>query len=197
VHETIAVDGRRARRERSRQAVVDAMLDLIMERGTPPPVDELAARAGVSVSSVFRYFDTLDDLQRETTSRFLERHAALFDVPDIGEGTRSERIERFAAARVALHRAVAPIARLSRARAIDEPHLAATIAHTRRRQLEQVHAHFAPELATVASGHAADVAAVIATLTAFEAWDQLTADLGRTDGAVRRSWASTIAAVLP
>ncbi|MCU0261631.1 MAG: TetR/AcrR family transcriptional regulator [Ilumatobacteraceae bacterium] len=192
-----AVDGRRARRERGRQAVVDAMLDLVMERGAPPPVEELAARAGVSVSSVFRYFDTLDDLQRETTARFLERHASLFEVPRVGDGPRSERIGRFVTARVAQHRAVAPIARLSRARALDQPHLAATLADTRRRQLDQVRTHFAPELDTLAAADAADVAATIATLTAFEAWDQLTADLGRTDAAVRRSWEAAIAALLP
>jgi AcrR family transcriptional regulator len=197
VEQATTVDGRRARRERGRQAVVDAMLDLVMERGAAPPVDELAERAGVSVSSVFRYFDTLDDLQRETTARFLDRHAALFDVADIGAGSRPERIERFVRGRVALHRAVAPIARLSRARSLDQPHLAATLADTRQRQLEQVRTHFAAELARLADDAAADVAAIVTTLTSFEAWDMLTTDLDRSDAQTTRAWNAVLAALLP
>src|SRR5690606_23355552 len=42
-------DGRRARRERGRQAVIDATLDLFLEGGERPTSEEVAARAGVSV----------------------------------------------------------------------------------------------------------------------------------------------------
>ena len=59
---TVTVAGRRARRERNRTAVIDAMFELIAEGKVPPPAEALAERAGVSVSSIFRYFDNLDEL---------------------------------------------------------------------------------------------------------------------------------------
>ena len=58
------VDGRNARRVRNRQAVVDATLALLDEGHTDISVDEVVERSGVSKRSIFRYFETLDDLDR-------------------------------------------------------------------------------------------------------------------------------------
>jgi AcrR family transcriptional regulator len=196
VHDVATIDGRRARRERGRLAVVDAMLDLLLEQGAPPPVDELAERAGVSVSSVFRYFDTLDDLQRETTARFFERNAALFEIADIGQGTCAERIERFVRSRVTLHRMVAPIARRSRARSLDHSRLAEAVTDSRHRQFEQVRAQFANELDGRPAAAAIDLAMVIASATSFEAWDVLTTDLDRSDADVARAWVNALTVLL-
>ena len=57
-----AVDGRHARKERNRDAVVAATMELL-ERGCfTPTAQEIADRAGVSLRSVFRYHDNLDAL---------------------------------------------------------------------------------------------------------------------------------------
>ncbi len=52
------VDGRRARRERGRIAVSDAVIDLAFEGNANPTAEQVAKRAGVSVASLFRYFET-------------------------------------------------------------------------------------------------------------------------------------------
>lgn len=190
------VDGRRARRERGRETVVDAMLDLVVEFGTPPPVDELARRAGVSVSSVFRYFETLEDLHRHAIERFVDRYADRFEVPELGTGTLEDRVERFVQARVDLHRTVAPIARLARARAFEQQHFAATLGDLRRRQLEQARAHFSTELDLLPERDADARAATVATLTSFESWDQLVTDLGHSDADVVRIWTASLHALV-
>jgi len=58
-------DGRKARRKRSRDGIVQATL-LLVERGNwRPSVKDIAAQAGVSVRAVFDIFGTLDDVYEE------------------------------------------------------------------------------------------------------------------------------------
>jgi AcrR family transcriptional regulator len=189
------VDGRRARRERGRVAVIDAVVDLLQEGATPPIAGDVAKRAGVSPATLFRYFETIDDLQHEATSRFFERNAALFDVPGIGVGSLDDRAERYASARVALYERIAPVARLGRARSFDHPHFAATLHAVRRRMADQVGAHFAPELEALTPAARDDAIALVTTVTSFESWDQMRNDFGRTPQQVRRAWRRAIRAV--
>ena len=59
-----AVDGRAARALRTRNRVVDALLDLIDEGDLRPPAADVARRAGVSLRSVYQHFDDLETLFR-------------------------------------------------------------------------------------------------------------------------------------
>ena len=81
------VDGRRARRERGRIAVSDAVIDLVVEGNADPTSEQVAKRAGVSVASLFRYFETLKELRQETLRRYFKRYDHLFQLPDITEST--------------------------------------------------------------------------------------------------------------
>ncbi len=74
------VDGRVERRERNRAAVVDAMVSLLDEGVLDVTLERAAERAGVSVRSVFRYFDGVDDLRRQTTARHFD--VVVEDAPD-------------------------------------------------------------------------------------------------------------------
>ena len=56
------VDGRRARRHRSRDLAVDALLDLLDEGVVRPTAQQVAERSGVSLRSIFRIFDDVESL---------------------------------------------------------------------------------------------------------------------------------------
>src|SRR5580765_6106242 len=56
------VDGRVARSQRSRDAVVQAMLALLREGHERPAAELVAARAGVSMRTLFRHVEDLDEL---------------------------------------------------------------------------------------------------------------------------------------
>src|SRR4051794_40962540 len=105
------LDGRRARRGRNREAVVDALLTLFREGDLNPSVATVAERSGVSLRSVFRYFDDLDEMGRIAIARHTDTVRHLFPLPKIGRGSRAERINRMADHRVTLYDAVAPIVR--------------------------------------------------------------------------------------
>jgi AcrR family transcriptional regulator len=186
------VDGRRARRERGREAVIDATFDLMREGHLLPSVDEVAARAGVSPASVFRYFGGQDDLQRQTIERFLERFAPLFEVPGLGEGGPGERIVRFVDARLALVEAIGPIMRVGRLRALEHPRIAEAVTQTRRRLADQVAVHFAPELAPRSPARADDVVACIDALASVEGWETQHRIHDRSRHQVRRAWIAGI-----
>lgn len=194
--QTVVADGRRARRERNRAAVIDAMFELIGDGHLPPSVDEVASRAQVSVSSVFRYFDNLDDLLQQTVARYFERFAPLFEVPAVPDGDVDDRIAALVGARLDLWEAIGPIARMARIRAAEQPKLAAVLAETRRDLEVQVRAHFAPDLDGLDRAEVDDRVALIDCLTAFESWDLLTGTHGRSRRLVDRAWTSGLRALL-
>lgn len=55
-------DGRHERVERGKIAVYEALTSLFAEGRYNPPVSEIAARAGVSERTLFRYFDSFNDV---------------------------------------------------------------------------------------------------------------------------------------
>lgn len=192
---TSITDGRRARRDRNRTAVIDAMFELVTD-GVIPSTEALAERAGVSVSSVFRYFDSIDDLIRQTIDVHLARHGSKFAIPGIGVGARAERIDRLVTARVELYTAVAPVARLARSRAFDQPTIATELAGIRLRSRRQTRDHFALELGPRTTTQANDLVDVIDTVTSFEAWDLLTQSHHRTPRQIGRAWNGALTTLL-
>lgn len=191
--ETLATeDGRRARRLRNRDAVVDALFDLITETHGLPSIEEIADRAGVSVSSIFRYFDGISDLQRQTMERYFTRYAELFEIPNVGEGSFAVRIDSFIDARMRLFATIAPIGRFARARVYDHPQLEESLVRARAVFTRQVHDQFAAELSRLDKQRAEDAAALIDVVCSFEGWELQHHSHGRSDDAIRRTWNACI-----
>ncbi|HEX5615810.1 MAG TPA: TetR/AcrR family transcriptional regulator [Acidimicrobiia bacterium] len=165
------VDGRTARRDRNRIAVLDAVLELFSEGDLAPSAERVAQRSGVSLRSVYRYVADSEDLTRAAIERHLERVGHLFSIPAIGEGARDERIERFVAARLALYEAIAPTARASRLRAPTSAPIREQLERGRRLLRAQVERHFAPELDVLDDRVRSAVLAAIDALTQIETID--------------------------
>lgn len=190
------VDGRRARRERGRAAVVEATIDLVLEGFSPPTVEQVADRAGVSTASVFRYFDTLDELRDETTRRYYQRFAHLLQIPDIGAGALDARIKRFVDSRHQQYSVTAPMARMVRHRASKVAALDEILHRHRAITATDIGTHFAAELDELGAAARAELIGTIATLTSFEAWSELTEDHRRTPAQIRRGWTSVLTRLL-
>ncbi len=192
----VAADGRRARRGRNRDAVVDAVYELLAEGVASPGAEQIAQRAGVSVSSVFRYFDGLDDLQEQTIAHHFALHAAHFELPDTGLGPLPDRIEGLVSARLDLYEQIAPIARVARSRALEHERISAGLAATRLQLADQVRAHFAPELAGLDATAAADVVALVDVLTSFESWELQRSVHGADRDGCHRAWVRGLDSIL-
>ncbi len=186
------VDGRRARRERGRIAVSDAVIDLVVEGNADPTAEQVAKRAGVSVASLFRYFETLKELRRETLRRYFTRYDHLFQLPDISESTLEDRSQVFVNCRAKLYETTEPMCRQARRRAPDFPDLDEELHSVRAMQADQIRQCFAYELEALSPSARDDLVATINTLTSFESWDQIVHDHNRTPRQVRRTWTTAL-----
>jgi len=167
------VDGRRARREQNRGAVLDALAELYREGNYEPGAAEIAERASLSPRSLFRYFDDVDDLNRATIDRQLARARPLLAVDARPEDPTATKVDRLVQARLRLYEAIAPAARAARICAWRHPVMAEQIANTRsylRHQLERL---FAPELEALGPDRARAALAAVDALCSFEAVELL------------------------
>ena len=57
-----APDGRRQRSERSKQAIIEAILEMIGEGILIPTAQQISDRAGVGIRSVFRHFEVMESI---------------------------------------------------------------------------------------------------------------------------------------
>jgi TetR/AcrR family transcriptional regulator of autoinduction and epiphytic fitness len=75
------MDGRVRRGEANRQAIVDALLDLVAEVGTMPTSTAIAERAGVAKRSIFHHFPDMESLLAEAGRTQLDRYWHVLDDP--------------------------------------------------------------------------------------------------------------------
>jgi AcrR family transcriptional regulator len=174
----VATDGRAARRDRNRAAVIDAVVEAFTEGTLEPDPDDVAARCGLSPRSVYRYFDDRESLLRAAIDQTFERVRPLTAIERIGEGPLEERISRFVAARLRLYEAVAPTARAARRRAATSDIVRAQVERTRRGLREQVEHHFARELRALPARPRRAVTAAVDGLCQFEGLDHYRVHLG-------------------
>ena len=109
-----AEDGRVARGQRTREAVIDTLLGLYAEGNLTPTMEEIAARVGRTTRAIYHHFQDKEALAVAIATTLLERHLELFTARPI-TGTRTERIDGIVTHRAELFEAVAP-ARRSRRR---------------------------------------------------------------------------------
>ena len=190
------VDGRRARRERSRVAVIDAVFALVRDGKVPPTAECVADRAGVSVSSIFRNFDGLDDMQREAFDVFRERYVHLFDPVVDAAAPRGERVAKHVRARLGLLTVAGPMMQIARQRALDFQPMAEGVGRSRSQLSDQPRVHFAAEATQLSPVEAANLIAVIDAMTSPEAYEVLQATHGRSDRQISRSWTRSLTAIL-
>jgi AcrR family transcriptional regulator len=167
------VDGRRARRQQNRAAVLDALAELYSEGTYEPSAAEIAERAGLSPRSLFRYFDDVDDLNRATIDQQLERARPLLAVDARPDDPTATKVERLVEARLRLYDAIAPVARAARICAWRHPVLAEQIATTRSYLCHQLERLFAAELDALGPQRAGAALAAVDALCSFEAVELL------------------------
>lgn len=168
-----AIDGRTARRNRNRDAVLDALIELSNELDGEPSIDAIADRAGVSYRSVYRYFDDRTDLMLSAIGRVMGEVWPIFDVEDLGEGTLDTRISRLVDVRLAAYRKLASLSRIAVRARSNEPAVAEGYDRVREHLRLQLETQFAAELAAVPSRERPLVLAALDVMFQFEALDYL------------------------
>jgi len=86
------VDGRRLRSERSRLAIIDAVMALQEEGILVPTAQQISECAGVGIRSFFRHFEDMESLFRAADDHIRDSYEALFLGGD-RSGAVEERIQ--------------------------------------------------------------------------------------------------------
>jgi AcrR family transcriptional regulator len=160
------------RSERSRAAVVEALLDLLEEGDLRPTAARVAERAGVSLRTVFLHFRDLEALFAAAADRQLARLAHL--APRLqSTGPLTARLARFVKQRAELLETIAPVRRASLLMEPFSREIAARLAGARRLARAQVEQAFAPELALLAARERREVGVALAASTSFSSWEVL------------------------
>jgi AcrR family transcriptional regulator len=171
-------DGRHARRERNRDAVVAALLALYHEGDLDPPVERIAARSGVSARSLFRYFDDVDDLCRSAIAAQLGEVLPILDRVIAPDAPFDTRVRDVVAQRVDLFETVGRVGVIARVRAPFQPLVAAQLQQVRGVLRERMATAFAPELDRVDADGAATALAAADVACSYETHELLRADRG-------------------
>ncbi|MGK5679176.1 TetR/AcrR family transcriptional regulator [Actinoplanes sp. URMC 104] len=155
------VDGRTARSERTRTAIVDAHLQLISEGDLRPTADRIAKTAGVSLRALWSHFADMEALFTASGKRVLELRDAAYQPisPDL---PLAERIEAYCRQRARLLEQIGPTAK---AAGIKEP-FSETLRRYRRMHVQRVR----EELATLFAAEVRDNDELLDALTAVSMW---------------------------
>ncbi|WP_395696314.1 TetR/AcrR family transcriptional regulator [Nocardioides sp.] len=193
---TKKADGRTARRDRNSEAVLDTVHEMFVEGNFAPSVEEVAVRSGVSLRSVYRYFQDTDDLLQRAIARRVELVGDLYALDRLGEGTRAERVQALVDQRLQLHAKLAPTIRAAMLRASESPRIAAQVSNRRELLADQVVAHFEPELGRLDRARRAEVASCVDALCSFESLELLRVRSGLSPSRARRALVSGVTALL-
>ena len=177
VEEAQPVDGRTARGQRTRSSVVDALLALQEEGDLSPTAQQVAARAGVALRTVFGHFSDMETLWAEAGQRELAKLEGLADVIDPGLPLQ-ERIERFSTSRGRVLEALMPVMRAARLREPSSPQLLKNRELYNRVGDDEVLLVFAQELDPLDATARARTLDALYLCSAAAAWEALRHDRG-------------------
>lgn len=167
-----------------------------MEGTERPTANEIARRAGVSTSSFFRYFESIDDLRDQATNRYVEQHHDLLESSPPSEAGLEKRSRLFVDLRIRAAAALGPASRRLNGRAVSEPGLIPIQTRFHATLAGQVEAYFEPELSSTTRARRAELIALIDSMTSMEAFQIMHETHARTEQQVRRSWLSALDGIL-
>jgi len=142
-------DGRSARRERNRDAVLDALVALTTEGEHDPSIDDIADRAGVSYRSVYRYFKDRSEMMDAATDRALAWIQPLLlnaSGPVAPNDPLDHRIDSIVDARVEVYFQIADMVRQAMIQSFSNLKIDEHFRNARRMSRRQIHDRFHPEL---------------------------------------------------
>jgi AcrR family transcriptional regulator len=166
--EATTIDGRVLRGERNRDAIVDALLELLAEGEISPATREIAQRAGVSLRTVFQHFDDIDTLYAAVAQRQVQRLWSKLEPLPASDEPLVLRVDAVIRQRAQLYEVIGPVRRAAAGANSTSPALLHGLARSEAFLRRQIAETFEPELAGDADRlAAADFAA------SWEAWEGL------------------------
>ena len=171
------------------------MLELVREGDLQPTAPRIAARAGVSLRSVFQHFADREALITAAGQRQEEEIAAMVRrLPT--DGALDKRIEAFVAQRCRVLEAVSPVRRASLGHEQQSPAVRASRDRMTQTARQEVARMFAPELDRLAGPDKRDLLDALDAATQWGMWEQLRSYQGLPAKRAQRIMARTLIGLL-
>ena len=175
--------------------MVAALLALLDAGDPQPSMPRIAARAGVSLRSVFQHFADRESLYAAVYERQFARVAPLIGVIDAA-APLAARAAGLAAQRARVFTFIAPVRRAALRLAATSPAIATRLAAFRAAQRREVVQLFAAELRRLPPGPRRRRAAMAAALCGFSTWEVLRSHQGLGAAAAARATAEALVNLL-
>jgi AcrR family transcriptional regulator len=188
-------DGHRARTERTRAAILDALLELLREGELSPGVARIAERAGVSKRSIFVHYASLEALHQDLAERGTQMVLDVVRVIDPSLPL-AERVTTICDQRARVHESIGPLRRAASLRVASSPTAARSQQFSRQASRDQVVRVFAPELGALTPGERRRRTAAIDALLSGDTWDLWRGTHGLDVGEATRAMAEALARLL-
>ncbi|MEU8299979.1 TetR/AcrR family transcriptional regulator [Micromonospora sp. NPDC048909] len=190
----VRVDGRTARAERTRAAIVEAHLALISEGDLRPTGERIAERAGISLRTLWTNFKDMETLFEASGAEVLRQQDAAHRTisPAL---PLARRVDAYCRQRARLLQLIAPSARAAQMREPVSDQLHRNRLKHIGRVRDEVEALFAGELPPSGPGRKQLVDAIVAA-SMWPAWSMLRDGLGLGVDQARAVMARTVGALL-
>jgi TetR/AcrR family transcriptional regulator, regulator of autoinduction and epiphytic fitness len=163
-------DGRTARAERTRQALVEALLGLLDEGNPKPTAVEIAERAGVSERSLFQHFPDREALFEAVARQQYERVMPTLHPVDASLPL-DERIDQFTRQRARLYELIGGVRRAALLIEHESPAVAGWLASARRAKAAEAERVFRRELEAIPPDEREPLRAALVAVCAWPAWE--------------------------
>jgi AcrR family transcriptional regulator len=190
------VDARTARKDRSRQAILRAYMDLVTETRLQPTALQIAERAGCSLRLIFQHFADLASLTLAAAQIAYGQGRARADVASV-EGDRETRIRTHMERRVRNCEAWLPLWRVAVTLDDHSPELRRLGGLIRKGTLDRLAEVYAPELGSLSDVDRQRLLIALEAITDYESWGRLREEHGLSVEQAAASWVAIIDRMLP
>jgi len=190
-----ARDGRTERAERTRRALVDALLALLDEGELRPTAERIAARAGVSERSLFQHFPDREQLFEAVARQQYERVVPTLRPVDASMSL-SDRIDAFVEQRARLYELSKGVRRAASLFEPDSGAVAGWLTAARKAAVADVERVFRDELERAPDSERAVLRAALFSASAWRAWESYRFHQGLGVARARAAMRATVAALL-
>jgi TetR/AcrR family transcriptional regulator, regulator of autoinduction and epiphytic fitness len=188
-------DGRTIRAERTRRALVDALLSLLDEGVLRPTAEQIAARAGVSERSLFQHFSDREQLFEAVARQQYERVMPTLEPIDASLPL-SERIDALAEQRARLYELSKGVRRAALLLEPDSGAVAGWLATARKTGAADIERVFRAELEAAPQDERPILRAALVSASAWTAWESYRFHQGLGVARARAALRATLAALL-
>jgi TetR/AcrR family transcriptional regulator of autoinduction and epiphytic fitness len=187
-------DGRMARSHQTRRAIVDGMRALHAEGDLRPTAPRVAARAGVSLRTVWQHFADMETLLLEAGRRDLEILLQIVS-PIAADLPLADRVEMLADQRARVHEQMTPGWRAARIQQPFSPELRRSKRRMTALARAELEAVFATELGRLAGERRQALIDALQGISLWAFWDSLRSEVGLSPQQARDTVAGIVLAL--